>query len=485
MPGLFDLIQSAMGRPDPSQQIAAALGQGPGQPGSPAGPQPLAGQPQPPGGGQPGAPGPAGASPGPAAPNPIQTQQQPNPAYATPQDLGSMFVTLMQRQQSAEMFNRGLGMIAAGFSPPHDRAMMMQSMEGMSGPDPGSTMNAIMQLQQRVALAQGLPKMLGDAGISQDYAPLVMANPGLLSDILKVRMGVTGDPAERALQAARADWMQRNPSQTEADMLKAHPEFSDAISLAAARTAQATAASTEARTKTNDILAAHSALPGINDSSDDALARVDRILAAPNLGNVLGVKGGLWTAIKGGAGFGDDDVALAKDIQQLGAQTYSEGLSSDALKGSRKTQAEARGVADSLSQVNQTNQGEQSYRFQLQLLRDKLMRMKANATASAGVQPAGDLAGYEDRDFYDENGPLAGQTMPKTFMSRPTQAPPAPAAAAAAQPAQPAQGGAQAATPLKPLTDAQKQQARDLIARDGRDPVLEHLKAGGYDTSGL
>ena len=42
MPGsILDLIQSAMGRPDPATQIAARLGQAPGQPGSPQGPQPL------------------------------------------------------------------------------------------------------------------------------------------------------------------------------------------------------------------------------------------------------------------------------------------------------------------------------------------------------------------------------------------------------------------------------------------------------------
>ena len=41
MPGLFDLIMSATGRPDPSLAIAHALGQAPGQPGSPQGPNRL------------------------------------------------------------------------------------------------------------------------------------------------------------------------------------------------------------------------------------------------------------------------------------------------------------------------------------------------------------------------------------------------------------------------------------------------------------
>jgi hypothetical protein len=39
---LFDLIMNATGRPDPSAQLYTALGQAPGQPGSPVGPQALA-----------------------------------------------------------------------------------------------------------------------------------------------------------------------------------------------------------------------------------------------------------------------------------------------------------------------------------------------------------------------------------------------------------------------------------------------------------
>ncbi len=43
------------------------------------------------------------------------------------------------------------------------------------------------------------------------------------------------------------------------------------------------------------------------------------------------------------------------------------------------------------------------------------------------------------------------------------------------------------ATPpeLKPLSDDDKAQAKTLMARDGRNAVIAHLKANGYDTSGL
>ena len=117
MPGLFDLIMSATGRPDPSLAIAQALGHAPGQPGSPQGPlaapAPSAGPPT----GAAGPGGPPGASGGPPAPGgpggPPQAPPQPQ-ATQTPPDLGQMFLRLTQRQQASEGFNRGLGMLAAG-----------------------------------------------------------------------------------------------------------------------------------------------------------------------------------------------------------------------------------------------------------------------------------------------------------------------------------------------------------------------------------
>ena len=49
----------------------------------------------------------------------------------------------------------------------------------------------------------------------------------------------------------------------------------------------------------------------------------------------------------------------------------------------------------------------------------------------------------------------------------------------------PAAAAASSAPAAKPLSDSAKAQAQELIKRDGRDAVISHLKAGGYDTSGL
>ena len=99
--------------------------------------------------------------------------------------------------------------------------------------------------------------------------------------------------------------------------------------------------------------------------------------------------------------------------------------------------------------------------------------------AAAGKPLPSKYSGLVDDTYLNPKSPLYnGATM--------IQPPAATAAATGGAAAGGATaGGATAATQLKPLTDAQKAQAQTLIARDGRGPVLQHLQAGGYDTSGL
>jgi len=144
---LFDLIEAGLGRPDPTAQMMARFGQAPGQPGSPAGPQPLAPPPPVaagpaagPGGpagppaptaGPPGAPGPQQPPPGPQAyqspPDLLalnaKLAQGPQP-QPPPPDLMQLYGQMAQRQQANEMFNRGLGGLTAAFSPLSQRASL-------------------------------------------------------------------------------------------------------------------------------------------------------------------------------------------------------------------------------------------------------------------------------------------------------------------------------------------------------------------------
>src|SRR5215469_9185133 len=171
----FDMLEGALGRPDPRQQIYAALGQGPGQPGGPPGP--AAGGTPTPGAG--GAAQPPGAAP--AAPPTPPTPQ----AYQSPPDLAQMYMQLAQRSQAEQGFNNGLATLVASAYPGRTSGALINAMRG-NVQDPGSMFGNLMQLQQFAlqqqnlnAFRQGLPQMLKDAGLSQDYAPLVMANPNM------------------------------------------------------------------------------------------------------------------------------------------------------------------------------------------------------------------------------------------------------------------------------------------------------------------
>lgn len=140
MPDLFDMFQTLMGRPDPRQQLATALGQGAGQPGSPQGPQPLAGPNAPQAGpaGPGGSPNASGGSPAPQAP------PQPQ-AYTSPPDLAQAYLALSGRDQASNQFYNGLALLSAGMYPGRNPKASMQWAQGMQQ-DPNSMFNDLVQI---------------------------------------------------------------------------------------------------------------------------------------------------------------------------------------------------------------------------------------------------------------------------------------------------------------------------------------------------
>jgi hypothetical protein len=228
---LFDLIEAGLGRPDPTAQMMAKLGQAPGQPGSPAAPQPLAPPPSgaPPGAAPPGAapgsgpapqpppgagpPGGAGGPPG----GPQQQQQQQAPpqpqAYTSPPDLMQMYAAVAQRQQANEQFNRGLAGITAAFSPLSQRASLEHEWDNMTQ-DPGSLFSNMMALQnnqyqqqQRQQLAAAAPDLAKQMGVSVPTAQAIIAS-GKYGDVETSLAGVSGDPSVREMTQARNAWVQ-------------------------------------------------------------------------------------------------------------------------------------------------------------------------------------------------------------------------------------------------------------------------------------
>jgi hypothetical protein len=307
-------------------------------------------------------------------------------------------MALSQRDQASNQFYNGLALLSAGMYPGRNPNASMKWAAGMQQ-DPNSMFNSLVQIkgfeQQNQALQayrQGIPKMLADAGLSQDYAPLVMANPNLLGDIVKSRIGLTGDPAERALQAARNDWLNQNPGKTESDMLQAHPEYSDSTSFAAAKTGAATAEATTQKATQEDIQnakndvvdldAQHTKVEGIlaklNANPDAVVAAVQNL--GPTSGWTAKLRQGLPTIL---GGLPQDVSDAAGQLLLLHNVLYSEGWKG---RGGRLSQQEAKRIGDSFDNLSNPALSASEIKDQLSNLTNQETTAHGNALA-AGGQP--------------------------------------------------------------------------------------------------
>jgi hypothetical protein len=127
-----------------------------------------------------------------------------------------MYMQLSARHDASEQFNRGLGLLAASAYPGRRPDIIMNAMTGASGADPGETFGNLMKIQQwniqnqqHAALVGAIPGMLKQAGLDPSYAPLVAADPSILSKLVENQAGIGGGPAwqaqiraEKALTAA-------------------------------------------------------------------------------------------------------------------------------------------------------------------------------------------------------------------------------------------------------------------------------------------
>ena len=220
---LFEALQGMLGRPDPRQQLASALGQGQGQPGSPQGPRPLAGANGPPGG----PPGPQGA---PAAPGGAPGQQQPQPqqppqpqAYQSPPDLTQMYMALSQRDQASNQFYNGLALLSAGMYPGRNPGASMKWAQGMQQ-DPNSMFNSLVQInqmQQQANQLQAFQRSIPDAakqlGITEDEVRAY--GPEAIKSMLDAqRQAQAPTDAMKNANAAAAAYKSANPDASDADV---------------------------------------------------------------------------------------------------------------------------------------------------------------------------------------------------------------------------------------------------------------------------
>ncbi len=494
MPGIFDMLMGAMGRPDPSMQLAARLGQAPGQPGSNTGPSPGAPPPQggPGGGGAPqtqqGAPpaaqGPPGGPGGPSAPTMGNGQPAPQ-AFASPSDLGSMYLQLAQRQQASENFNRVLGLLAASAYPGRRPDIIMNAMKGNTQ-DPAALFGNLMQLQMAgqqqqnyQRLQQSLPAMLSAAGIDQSYAPLVASNPDMLSKVVEAQMGISGDPAQRELAQARSQWMKANPGKTESDMLEAHPEYQGVIAYGAAKQAEAKQATDQAA----DLASDQHSFPSADADYRQTEGMLSWLKAHPAAAADAVQKGALATGRLGqgltAIGINDPDTATAAGyLAQLQGKLYSEGWKG---RGGRLSQLEAGKISEGFSQLNNPSLPATQINQQISDLYDKTMQAHADTYGAAGMPTPSDYYGRMD-DGYKKGGKLFRGATELTTPGGASQA---------GAPQGPGSSGSPAAAPAAgggtALTGDSLAKVKAAIAANphDRDTIIARVKANGFDTSGL
>ena len=484
MPGLFDLIQGAMGRPDPAMQLRAALNPlagvpASGSPAGPAGPPGASGGPAAPGGPS---PPPGGGPPGGAAPAPPQPM-----ATQTPPDLGSMFVQLMQRQQANEGFNRGLGMLAAGFANPHDRAAMIDAMSGQSG-DPASLMGNVMRLtqfnqqQQRIAdMQKNLPALAQSMNLPLDtLTTMFNSNPeGFGAEVARIqeaRLGLTGTQTDKDFHNAIDAFQKANPGAPLPTYLQTEAGFGQ----------WQVGKVTEEKAKADDVVKAKSDFTTQNQQFNQAEGLVNKLLdpSTPldEVTKTLIPATGVGGVLKSYTGqLSDAGGQAASNLQQLKNLLYSKAFQST---GSRRTQQEVSNLSAAISQLDNVNLTPQQLRDQLGNIRDMLTQTHANIYGAAGQAAPDNLYDLMD-PIYKKEGDTPGDLyagavrMPKAKGGGPA----APTSSSSAAPTTPTSSSS--AATLKPLGPDDIAQAKALMARDGREAVIAHLKANGYDTSGL
>ena len=319
------------------------------------------------------------------------------PRHSPPLDLAQTFLALQQHDQARQQFNSGLAGLSAALYPGRTSAAWMKTMTG-GGEDPNATMGTLVQLQQiqqqnqaLLAYQDGIPKMLADAGLSQDYAPLLATNPSLLGDILKNQMGLTGTQTDKEYKQQVKQFQDANPGKP------LPPELASEGAWDQNQREAITTRNTTARDVSNDRDAAQKGFTGTKDTLESLRDNLNTIVNAPNLGNVTG---GQWYPTTGWLGSklrGTDDYSLASTIDQITKQLYTEGLGK--LVGSRKTQVEIGTVASGLSQLQNTNLGTDAYRGQAKLQLDRVNKALANSYGEAGYTVPDDLQPYLDSSY--------------------------------------------------------------------------------------
>ena len=163
---------------------------------------------------------------------------------------------------------------------------------------------------------------------------------------------------------------------------------------------------------------------------------------------------GKWGALMPGVVVPDNVKAAAVALQTIQSELKAEGLSG--VKNVRNLN-EFNSLGQAATGGLDPAASDKDFTKAIDMLNDKFLDAKATSELAVGHKLTGNLVGHGNRDLLS---PTLPSGAPNPYYN----------------------GGSEE---LKPLSKDDLDQAKTLIARDGRDAVIAHLKSQGYDTSGL
>jgi hypothetical protein len=475
MPGIADLFY--LGQPNPTMQLASALNPtaNPLTAGAPGGGPPSQGA---------GAPAPSpGGPPQPPQPQAYQSPPDLSQAYsqlADPNSLMKLYVQLSQRQQAQEGINRGIGMMLAGLAKPQDRGLMLQGSMGLSGPPVGEQMNDLLRMyqfqyqqQQQAALMRAVPDIAKQFGMTPDE--VMAAGPDGIRTMLTTMAGAAGDPSVQQMNQSRRAYIdqhavrddqgnvQRDPATGQVKLDQPIPP--ELLSVDQFKAAEAGKVAT-AQQRQKDIAADKANFTPALDAYDKILADVDKLKSMPGLNEIIGPMGQFKTPML----LSQDGKNALTLYNKIMAEQYAAGVQ-DFKGAGRITQQELKQDAPSQSVMGNRNTDLQSFTQGIGDYEDYIRNKRAQVFGMAGQLNSPNLS---DADYAKVNSiykPGGDLFVPGQAQRR--------------QASQPAPANAQQAGGVKQLSDSDLAEAKAKIAQYGKDAVIAHLKANGYDTSGL
>jgi hypothetical protein len=396
-----------------------------------------------------------------------------------------MYMQMMQRSQASNQFNNGLALMAASAYPGRNPNAIINAMHGMNQ-DPTEMFGNLVKLQQfgqeqqnLAAYRQGLPGIMSKYNLDPSLQPLLAANPDILTKIVEQRSGVGGDAVTQELNSARADWHSQNPGKSDSDMIAARPDLAGVLEFTGAKTEQGKTLATAAVDKLNakdsfskidpTLAAQETNLEWLNDPAHrDAVIKA---IQNPNLSS--GMLGGAASEASGITGIDQDVLNARVKLDQVKKELYA-----DRFAGTKniRSNTEANNLGAAASLLDSRNNDADTIGSELGRLVHDVGAARGNLAASAGQVVPAKYADLVDKNaFLDPKSPLYnGATIEKASQG----------GQGGGGGGQGGQGGGAPAGGQK-LSADDLEQAKALIARDGRDAVIAHLKAKGYDTSGL